>query len=421
MVIMDRIFETEEFMKLSRDLEKHHAVFYRLWNLGKPIFTDEVVTAAASFDRLGESVNFLINPEFWDKLSWPEKQFTICHEGLHVILNHGIRIKDLQSDPHLVNMALDVVVNHSLVERFGFDRAEVDPKNEYCWNDTVFDAKDQAPTDKSFEFYYNLLVTNKQTQKTPNGAASGGGQGGKVLDDHSHMDDFEKVIQKLNEELSEQEKEALKSTIQKHFMENAPAGTQAGNLWVFANVGKVVKKKKWETVIKQWARKHMNDKDEEQWSRMNRRLVCLGDELILPSDAEIDSSEKSKIDVIFMQDTSGSCYHFRDRFFKAAASIPTDRFNISLCCFDTRVFETSLAEKKLYGFGGTSYSCIERYIQDYMRKHNKKYPDAIFCITDGFGDYVNPEKPRNWYWFLSTNYTSYVPKESKVFLLKDFE
>lgn len=418
-----QIFETDEFLKLNRSLEKYHSVFYRLWNLGKPIFTNEVKTAAVNFDKLGDSVNFLINPGFWSELSWTEKEFTICHESLHVILNHGLRIKSLRSDPRITNEALDVVVNHSLIDRFGFVRAEVDPKNQYCWTDTVFENPEAISLDKSFEYYYNLLVTQQQRAKMQgaSGNGSSGSGNGKVLDDHSHMEDFEKVIQKLNKDMSGEEKQSLQGTIQKHYMDNSPAGTVGGNLWVFANVGKVVKKKKWETVIKKWAKKHTQDTSEEQWSRKNRRLFCLSDNLILPTDAEVDANEKQKIDVFAFQDSSGSCYHLASRFFKAMASLPSDRFNIHTFCFDTHVYKVNLQDQKLYGFGGTSFSCIESYIQEYMRKHNVNYPAAIFCITDGFGDHVEPEKPQNWYWFLSTNYDAYIPKKSHIFHLKDFE
>lgn len=408
-------FSSDEFMELSRELEKHHAVFYKLWNMGRPQFTDKVKTGAVLFDKSGDCIDFMINYDFWSKLSSAEKQFVICHECSHVILNHGVRIKNA-SDPMITNQALDIVVNHGLIERFGFNRAEVDPTNKYCWVDTVFNDK-TIPTDKAFEYYYNLL-------------AQKGGQGQSTtssitVDDHSGLDDFGDVIKRLNEELSAMEKESLKNMIEKHFQSDddngQQAGTGSGNSWVFANVGIVKKKKKWETVIKNWALKYIKDASEEQWARTSRRMLFFGEDLIIPTEAEIEASEKDKIQVYFFQDTSGSCSGFVDRFFKAAASLPTDRFDVKMHCFDTRVFETTLESKKLYGFGGTSFHCIESYIQAYIAKHKLPYPKAVFVITDGFGDYVHPKKPEVWNWFLSHPYTSYIPKESKIYMLKDFE
>ena len=56
-------------------------------------------------------------------------------------------------------------------------------------------------------------------------------------------------------------------------------------------------------------------------------------------------------------------------------------------------------------------------------KEGKKYSNigAVFVITDGAGDYVKPENAKKWYWFLSENYTNCIPKNSNIFLLKDYE
>ncbi len=78
---------------------------------------------------------------------------------------------------------------------------------------------------------------------------------------------------------------------------------------------------------------------------------------------------------------------------------------------------------KLYGFGGTSFIALESFIQKTIKKEGKKYSNigAVFVITDGAGDYIKPENPKKWYWFLSENYTHCIPKNSHTFLLKDFE
>ncbi len=145
--------------------------------------------------------------------------------------------------------------------------------------------------------------------------------------------------------------------------------------------------------------------------------------MFLPSEMEVEDidKEKNKIEVWFFQDTSGSCSGFAKRFFKAAESLPKDRFNVRMHCFDTRVYETSLEERKLYGFGGTSFTCIENYIQRRIAKENLQYPKAVFIITDGYGNDVHPEHPEVWHWFLSSGYKSHIPKQSKTYLLRNFE
>jgi len=50
-----------------------------------------------------------------------------------------------------------------------------------------------------------------------------------------------------------------------------------------------------------------------------------------------------------------------------------------------------------------------------------KYPKAVFVITDGYGDQINPKKPKNWYWFLSNDYRRCIPDTCNVFNLSEFE
>jgi hypothetical protein len=398
------LIELDDFMKMSRDLERFHGIFYKLWEMGKPIFTDTIPTAAVEFDEKGEQINFLFNTEYWNKHTEYEREFVICHECLHVILNHGKRIRDQKkSEADITNVALDIVVNHALINKFGFDRSKI--SMELVWIDSVFPDKD-VPENKSFEFYFNLI---KQDCIEINCSS---------CDNHEGLGkgEWESVTQKAGESLSDQEKNALQSQL---------AGTEAGDLVLFGDTRTYVpKKKKWETVIKKWSMKYLKQecRDTEQWARLNRRLFALSSELLLPSEMEIEDNfeDEKKIEVHFFQDTSGSCRHLKDRFFRAARSLPENRFDIKLFCFDTTVYETSLESGNLYGFGGTSFRVIESYIQRNTVMQGKPYP-FVFVITDGQGDHVSPQFPSKWSWFLSYNYRCYIPSGSNVYNLSDFE
>ena len=148
----------EEWMKISLALEEHHAVFYKVWQMGKPIFDESIPTACVQFDEHGNFIMFRFNPEFWSRLDFKNKLWVICHEALHIVLNHGIRAKEAGVNSKAANIAMDIVVNHSLSANFGFDREEVDNWEEYCWVDTVFkDKKPLPPHNEMFEYYYNLF------------------------------------------------------------------------------------------------------------------------------------------------------------------------------------------------------------------------------------------------------------------------
>ena len=423
---------SEEWLEISLALEPFHAVFYKVWQMGKPCFNEEIETAAVQFDENGDFIWFHFNPQFWKRLQFKDKLFVICHEALHIVLNHGIRTKDSGINRKATNVALDIVVNHSLVNNFGFDRLNIEGQEDYCWVDTVFAGrKTLPPNNEMYEYYYNLF------DKVYGDFGMGDGEGDNgpgLVDDHDMMGkesgDWGKVIDKLNEGLSDEERESLKSTVNKHFekpkeQKNQKAGIGTGGQWVFANILKVKKKKKWETVIKKWSRKYLLDKekDVEQWTRLNRRMTMLPRDMFLPTDMEIDDDrEKTRIKVWFFLDTSGSCWGLKDRFFTAALSLPTERFDVRLFCFDTTVQETTLESKKIYGGGGTSFSILEAEIQKEINTKGIQYPEAVFVITDGYGDHIKPEKPNKWYWFITPGGSqSYIDKGCNFFNLEDFE
>lgn len=396
---------SEEWMQITSQLENHHALFYQMWVMGRPIFDDTVPTAAVSFDKNGEYVGFIFNTNFWKNLSLEEKKFIICHEALHVLFQHGSRAKN-SSDFKAANVAMDIAVNHSLVNNFGFDRNKLSMQKDMCWVDTVFPGQDISDIE-SFEYYWNQM---------PNATGVG-----SSIDDHSGLNSFdpeiaEKIIDKLNEKLSNEEKQSLNNVIDS-------AGSGGGGKLLVVDVGKVIKKKKWETVIKEWSKKFkkQNDKLEEQWTRTARRYATLSSDLFLPTEMENDSLTEDKIQVWFFLDCSGSCVHLKGRFFKAAKSLPADRFDVKLYSFDDKVYDIDSGKNRLWGGGGTSFSIIEAHIRKYMKENESDYPKAVFLITDGYGSRVHPQQPENWYWFLSSPYYYYIPEKSNTYLLRDFE
>jgi hypothetical protein len=418
----------DEWFAISNALEVHHAVFYKIWQMGRPNFTDEIDTAAVQFDETGKFVWFHFNPQFWDRIDFYKKLFVICHEALHIILNHGIRtIGASKLNRAATNAALDIVVNHTLVNHFDFERDKIFEQEDYCWVDTVFAKKDPLPPDnESFEYYYNLFDKVY---------GYGFCESVDTVDDHSGLENsnWGKVIDELNKDMSDEEKNTLKGVVEKHHQKSKKdegdpektqqAGEGTGGQWVFTNA-RVKRKKKWETVIKKWSLKFRpSDKEKEQWTRMHRRHSMLPKTLFLPSDMEVEEDkETDRIRVHFFLDTSGSCWHLKDRFFEAALSLPPERFDVRLFCFDTKVEETTLESRKVYGGGGTSFSILEQYIQDDMAKNKTPYPEAVFVITDGYGNTIKPQIPQKWYWFITAGGTqNYIDKNCSFFDLAQFE
>ena len=113
----------ESILKVSRVLERHDVLFYKLWDMGVPSINKQIKTARVCFNKNGNLVSFEFNPKYWNKLSNYERAFVIAHESLHVILNHGKRIFPKTKEEHkTANVAMDIAVNEMLLGGFYFER-----------------------------------------------------------------------------------------------------------------------------------------------------------------------------------------------------------------------------------------------------------------------------------------------------------
>lgn len=390
---------SSEFDEISYKLEAHHSIFYKLWEMGEMIFDDTIPTACVKFDRTGNYVSFHFNPDFWKEKTTYERLFIICHECLHVWLNHGLRTRNAEF-PSMVNTALDVVVNHMLVENFGFKRHKIKDYQELCWVDTIFDEKDgEIKQNETFEYYYNKIIESPNTNFVDC----------KLVDMHENLEDvdYDKIVNKIGEDLSEQERQdiskAIKNKIEKSNSQSA--GTSSIDKWEDMNVpSKIKRKKAWYELIKKWAiNKCRSNANAEQWTRQNRRLSFLNTDnnLMLPSDNDDISNDNDKVEMWLYLDVSGSCAGLRNDFYCASLTIPQDRIKLRTFCFDTKITEVNLKDKKLIVGGGTSFEIIENHIRNTLTK-GKKHP-VIFVFTDGYGDVVTPKEANKWHWFIDGN------------------
>lgn len=422
---------TEQKIEIALKLQEQHYFFRAFWDICNIEYTkkdSDIDTAAVMFDNKGSCISLEINKTFWDSLNETSKTFLICHECLHVVLNHAKRFLEYYNTPHFLrmNIAADVVINEMLIKQFGFKREELNSKisKDGCWIDTVkFIDKKNILDNESTEYYFNRLLNNDIKNI-------------KTLDKHIIMseEDIKNVqdyietsglIDKIDKDLHDK---LSKSTEYRNTLNDksaSVAGVGTGS-WSTVNA-KFSKKKKWETVIKKWESSHLNYDlfFMERWDRVSPRYSeIINDKTMLPTENWIinESMKEDRISVFFFLDVSGSCYHLKDRFFKAARSLDPKRFDIRLFSFDTSVEELNIKEGKVYGGGGTSFSVIENKIQSICKKEGKPYPKSVWIVTDGEGTDVRPEKPERWNWFLTGSaYKWYIPKKSKVYMLKDYE
>lgn len=446
----------QEYFQYSRALEQHHALFYKFWEMGRPQFTRRIPTACVCFDESGTFVEFLFNPNFWLSQTETQRSFTISHESLHVILDHGARMVGAiktQNEFALraANLAMDVVVNHMLVDQFNFDRTLVDPDNKFVWRDTLFAKhpdKHRILADQNFEYYYNLIlkdIENKEQKGEGEGMSSYPTNGG--LDSHEAIPQtagdplFREKLQRVIDSIEDDKRKELVKALGADLPKPKPgekgkgqeedgglqAGSEEGGQIQIMPPTRRVYKKKWETIIRKWVlnSQHEDYHYEEVWLDVDRRTqgMMSSKNMYLPAEVERERPNKGRIDVYFFLDTSGSCSHLGPRFWKAALSLPPHRFKINCFCFDTKVYPVDLKKQELKGFGGTRFDIIESYIQNDIKTGKiSKYPTGVFIITDGYGNSVTPEKPKHWHWFLTEQHDkSYIDTKSFHYLLNKFE
>jgi predicted metal-dependent peptidase len=438
---VERIYERmslNDVFEISNRLQKYHIVFRSLWEIGRPIFTNEIPSAAVEFDQKGQTINFLINPDFWKGMDEYTQDFIVCHEMFHHMLKHGERFKDYignNNEMMRMNVAADVVINERLVSIW-FQRSQLDKSisTEGCWMNTVFkDLKVQPKPNESTEYYYNILKENakkvditliKGFDQHNFSEAESSGLNGAINEALESVGDLidDSILDAMSQD-GMTDSEISKAT-------GLHKGSGTGG-WSKVSV-EVKTKKKWESVIKKWLATTLKeaDKIEERWDRVNRRFssTLRSSNFKLPTDLELDimNHEKDKIDLVFFLDVSGSCSGYKTRFVKAALSIDPKRFNVKLFSFDTQVHAAKVESRgnvNIYGGGGTSFSILEQEIQKLIKnKSIKKYPHSVWVITDGYGNQINPEKPERWHWFMTPTFsTNCIPSKCKIHKLANYE
>lgn len=412
--------ETFEF--LFKMLEDKHFIFHTFTSLGTIWIDPKTETAKICFSKDGKSIKFVFGEKFYNKLDDYSKSFILCHECLHIIFKYNKRWQDLlKNSPakwKFANIAADIAINHFIIDglEVSFSKLDESLQKELCWVETIF-PKEYVPNDRMDEYYFNKLLENKS-------------EDGKLADDHMGYfgienedlseEDFseeqENNADKFYNNLIEKTKEELrKAGLDEDDIKNLishPGGLMAGKGKTLAQLiedkSKERENKGWYSFFKKAIKiPSQTLKEQDNWIFRNRRFVCLSDDLILPTNNEIESGEKLHL-AIFM-DTSGSCSGFRKYFPNLVKSIPKDFVDYKLHSFSTEVIACPSIEKFYWDNGGTSFSCIEQYIKE----NYKKYPDNVLIITDGYGDTVIPEHPERWFWLLVDGGSSWhIPNKS---------
>lgn len=437
----DYYMSMEEAFVIAGGLDIYHSIFYSFWTNILPIFSYSVPTAAVGFSKEGKNLWMKINPDFWDSCSDYKKVFIIAHEILHIILAHGPRSSKLpRKHADIINIALDLCDNHILVDSFGFVRELIEGQEDLIWKDTIF--KEDPKCLETFESYYRYLLKNEYNLKYPLDSHSELGSIGKISDHEdseseeeiSESNVIKDIIKNIQGSSSLEEINDFIGSLKEEGKSNPLGGVIGeppiiGKLTEFVKLKSIPIKKKWEEVIRYWTSFILKEDKDYQWIHDDRRFAAMlsEEEICIPQLADTETKVYEKIDLLFFLDTSGSCDNLRDRFVRAALSLDPKKFNVRLFSRTTVAREIKVEQVMTMLTGGNDrFQCMEDLIQEELSSGKlKKYPKAIFHLTDGVdcaSTIMTPKIPENWHFFLTNGgYKDRLPPKSNVYYLKDFE
>ena len=154
------IFQSYDRMVFLKKLEEYSVIFRSVYELGNAQYSNSVDTACVAKNKHGE-LCYLLNYDFFWSLNETEQLFLICHESLHLFFNHLNHIEKYQLNPTIANIAMDIVINETLVQHFNFNRINMPTLTQGCFIDTVFDSatinKYTLNLSKGYQYFYDII------------------------------------------------------------------------------------------------------------------------------------------------------------------------------------------------------------------------------------------------------------------------
>ena len=333
--------------------------------------------------------NIYYNRDFLAKLSVDDIQFILCHEVLHVALDHFGRRS--HRDPEWWNMANDFVINGMLVK----DKIGTMPTETVTIKDT--DGKetqrvglyDEKYIGWSSEAVYDDLEKRKVKKQMTLDVHISAGKDGKNAKNGIPIEVSDEDLGNIRDEMK---KNILRAA-------NSAAGKMPASLKRLIS-DLVEPKVNWKDLLKQSIQSCLTD--DFTWMRPNRKHMYSG--IFLPT---LDKDET--IDIEIAIDMSGS---ISDKMAKDFISeidgmmqIYSD-FKIGVVCFDTKIYnykvfrkenQSELLEYTPVGGGGTDFNAFWNFW-----KTKDLEPKLAVVFTDGYpGGSWGPENFCDTLWIIT--------------------
>lgn len=457
--------------------DTNHYLAAEVTKLGYPKLDRSIPTAGVYWDKHKNKLMFIFNPDFAEKLTDEQFAYVVSHEAFHVLHLHVFLLKtkfdemkksgksniEISQFQRRFNIAADCVVNDSLSFIYDlptfkylgwmeFSVKKPTTLQDICTSlkfDNLDDVLDMNPDISSVtaklkkgqrvkipsKIYYgpdtvgvecwdltvedvlNLFPKDKSKQMDQDGDGVENHPWDSFFDESGNLNrefvDAIKDIIKDNMEnsfLSDEEQEMLEDM--KEGMEQcsdayaSKAGSEA--LGAKRPIDNLTKDAiNWNRILFKLTN---SNKSTERWDKLNNQLVSVYPDVVLPY---IEDEEKE--DIFVAIDSSGSISMKALTLFVSILKNTPRKFNIKSISFDNKCYEYDVRKGgRPPGGGGTSFDIIERYLQNL-----KKYPKAVFVLTDGDGNNVDPQYPDRWVWLLYGYCTDYYCKNMKTYKIED--
>ena len=302
-----------------------------------------------------DKMEFMINPEWFDKLSFKQRQFTLLHELWHIACLHGLRRGP--RDPETWNKACDIRINNDIRKDSKFSSVCDAPTG------VLFDPK-YASDDWTEERIYDEI--QKNSSKRSGGQGNGSGYAAQPWGTKNPVGSSEQV-----------------PIVQQAAAVAKFAGEVPGKIESILN--EFLKPKlPWKNIL----RNYLQDKLDSEWSwqRPNRRYHDIYMPSMLPDEGRL-------ISVAMFLDVSGSIQDEDVKRFMSELRYIHDEFKpkkLTAIQFDTiiqdeKVYhpDTVIKDLKIKGRGGTSYRQIHKWIM-------KNRPTLAIIFTDLWCEPMEP-------------------------------
>lgn len=305
-----------------------------------------------------------------------ELAFVVMHEAAHKMYRHLTTWKKLHDENHqLANAACDYVVNLMLHDLDPTETFMAMPRDK---SGSPLGLIDERFRGMSAKQVFDIL--KKEQKQDPNKCKGSGSGSGDGIDDHD-WDDAQNMGEEERKELEREVDQAIRQGLINHQKMNGQGGGDLAR-----ELGEMLKPKvDWRNELREFVKSICSGKDNSSWRKVNRRFI--GSDVYLPTLV----SERVG-HVVLAVDTSGSIGGSELNAFLSEVAAVCEHVKpelVDLLYWDGRVaghetyneHETQniISSTKPRGGGGTSPSCITRYLKD-----KRIRPECTIVLTDGY-------------------------------------